>query len=70
MHQLWAGFTQMGREMSVLRCMEHIRRRSCTQENLQIKRPVSGLEPVKSKPVTLNDITGGDELELICKTKS
>ena len=25
------------------------------------KRPVSGLEPVKSKPVTLNDITGGDE---------
>ena len=23
MHQLWAGFTQMGREMSVLRCMEH-----------------------------------------------
>ena len=25
------------------------------------KRPVSGLESVKSKPVTLNDITGGDE---------
>ena len=25
------------------------------------KRPVSGLEPVKGKPVTLNDITGGDE---------
>ena len=50
----------MGREMSVLRCMEHIRRRNYTQGTCK-QRPVSGLESVKSKPVTLNDITGGDE---------
>lgn len=60
MHQLWAGFTQMGREMSVLRCMEHIRRRNYTQGTCKQK---TGIRPGirKSKPVTLNDITGGDE---------
>ncbi len=31
------------------------------KEAVTNKRPVSGLEPMKSKPVTLNDIVGGDE---------
>lgn len=42
MHQLWAGFTQMGREMSVLRCMEHIRRRNYTQGTCKQK---TGIRP-------------------------
>ncbi len=55
-----AGFTQMGREMSVLRCMEHICRRNYTQGTCKQK---TGIGPGirQSKPVTLNDITAEDE---------
>lgn len=60
MHQLWAGFTQMGRKCPSCGAWNTYVEEIIRKEPAN-KRPVSGLESVKSKPVTLNDITGGDE---------
>mgnify|MGYP000677130525 CR=1 FL=1 len=50
----------MGRQMSVVRSVEHLCRRDCTQGNRK-QRPVSGLETAKAKPVTLDEIAADDE---------
>ena len=50
----------MGRQMSVVRSVEHLCRRDCTQGNRK-QRPVSGMETAKAKPVTLDEIAADDE---------